>query len=763
MMNIQLHRHPARSLQSIFRAVLLAASVIAAIAGEFEDLKASLQKRTLKLRELKDSKSISEGPNGFLVSSAEATAEARAVVDAENFERLRMFGLVSKQSGMSVDEVARRFSEMAHDDIPVSRPGIQPPAGAPAHDYVPVAEGSSLPLKVLTRPDSPMYAEPSEGSRILNGSVPPFSAWVVLAKENNWYKLGEAVGNKATGWMKAADLMEWKHHMVVSFTHPGNRKRSLIFKEKQDILQMLDMPLDARSKTWDGYFTEAENGQNEHTVGLEPDGWVREKNQFYLLPILEQQEVESAGQELTLVKVAAATRERGQSTTDTQASQKAPPMLDIVFVMDLTRSMGPFVESTLNMLGDIANNFEEEAAGGGSVRFGFWGYRDDPELCKGIEFNTHNFTKDLQDVETFLETLRTINETKVDSIDYAEDVFSGVSDAITHSKWRDGSVKTILLVGDAPGRAPGEEERESRKSPRPRGTESDMDAKALRALASASSVYLASYYLESPKWKQFTQRGAAQFRTLSTNPGSTQADFAIINAESSNDYAEAAQSYAAQMAQNLSLLAKEGRMPPNVENDPEQETSPSDTGRAMADNLFRNAFIEWNSANSELEAPRDVEGWMSDKDPTDPSKLALEPGVLLTKTQLSDLRDRVNEIIDAMLKVEVGGQDFFKELHAVVTIGGRDPGRIKDSRTLMESNHFPDFLHGLPYKSKIMGMTGDDWREMGADRANQYRNEIVSKVSYYAEIYKDGTKWQKLNEKSDSGEYVTPIPIDMLP
>ena len=81
----------------------------------------------------------------------------------------------------------------------------------------------------------------------------------------------------------------------------------------------------------------------------------------------------------------------------------------------------------------------------------------------------------------------------------------------------------------------------------------------------------------------------------------------------------------------------------------------------------------------------------------------------------------------------------------------------------MESNHFPDFLTGLPYKSKIMGMTKDDWREMGADRANQYRNEIVSKVQYYAEIYRDGTKWQKLNANADSGEYVTPIPIDMLP
>jgi hypothetical protein len=748
-------------------AVLLSASTFAASAGEYEDLTASIQSRIPKLRELKDAGFISEGPNGFLIPSPAAPAAARSLADVENSERLRMFGLVSIQSGDALDDVARRFVEMQQDVNVPPVPGTVPPVpGTPPPSeggFVPVAEGSSLPLKVLTRPDSAMYAEPSEGSPVIDSKVPSFSAWVVRTKKKDWYQLGESIGGKTNGWMKAADLMEWRHHMVVSFTHPGNRSRNLIFKEKQPMLDMLDMPLGRRRETWAGYLKEAEKGLGQHVVGMEPDGWVREKNQFYLLPILEQQEVENAGQELTLVKVAAATRDRGNTPAPEATTRHDPPKLDIVFVMDLTRSMGPFVDRTLEMLASIANTFDEETAGGGSVRFGFWGYRDDPGLCQGIEFNTRNFTRDLQDVKTFLGTLQKINETKVDSIDYAEDVFSGVSDAITQSKWRPGSVRTILLVGDAPGRAPGEEEMESRENPRPMGSKSNMDGNALRALATSSSVYLASYFLESPKWKSFTPRGAAQFRTLASNPGGSDPAFAIIKAENSDDYAEAAQAYASKMAQNLSLLAKEGRMPATEVAPSKNGSSPADTGRAMADNLFRNAFIEWNSANSNLKVPRDIEGWVADKDPTDPSKLALEPGVLLTKTQLSGLRDRINEIIDAMLRMEVGGQDFFKELHAVVTISGRDAGRLSEARTLMESSQFPDFLVGLPYKSKIMGMSKDDWREMSADRASQYRNEIVSKVQYYAEIYRDGTKWQKLNAKADAGDFVTPIPVDMLP
>ncbi|MCB1129562.1 MAG: DUF1318 domain-containing protein [Verrucomicrobiae bacterium] len=762
-MTILLPKRCARFMKLIIGAVLLAVSVTAAQAGDFEVLKASIQFRMPKIRELKDAGLVSEGPNGFLLPSADAPAEARTLADNENSERLRMFGIVADRSGLQVDAVARRFVEMAGGAGSAPHP-VDPIRTEARHaDFVPVSEGSSLPLKVLVRPKSPMYAEASENSNIIDGDVPAFSAWVVLAKTNQWYQLSESVGRGASGWMKASDLMEWRHHMVVSFTHPGNRSRNLIFKERQPILDLLKKPQNERKSLWSGYLESAQTGSSEMTVGVEPDGWVREKNQFYLFPILDQQEIQNAGQEITLVKIAAATRERGKIQEPAQLPRKVPPKLDIVFVMDLTRSMGPFVDTTLEMLGSIANSFEDEAAGGGSVRFGFWGYRDDPELCDGIEFNTQNFTTDLQDVKTFLGTLRTIKETKVDSIDYAEDVFAGVSDAITGSKWRDGSVRTILLVGDAPGRPPGEEERESRIRPRPKGTAANMDAVALRALADSSSVYLASYYLESPKWKAFTPKGVAQFRSLALNPGSTEPAFAVINAESPQDYAEAAQAYASQMAQNLALLAKEGRIPQAEEDVAAHSSNPTDTGRSMADNLFRNAFIEWESANAEVKAPRDIEGWMADKDPGDPSKLALEPGVLLTKTQLSELRDRVNEIIDAMLRVEVGGQDFFKELHAVVTIGGRDPGRLREARTLMESNHFPDFLTGLPYKSKIMGMTKDDWREMGADRANQYRNEIVSKVQYYAEIYRDGTKWQKLNANADSGEYVTPIPIDMLP
>jgi len=183
----------------------------------------------------------------------------------------------------------------------------------------------------------------------------------------------------------------------------------------------------------------------------------------------------------------------------------------------------------------------------------------------------------------------------------------------------------------------------------------------------------------------------------------------------------------------------------------------------MADNVFRNAFIEWSSSQKELEAPRDIQGWVSDKDPNDPSRITMEPGVLLNKTQLSGLRDRVSDLLDALQRQQIEGGDFFRQLQTVVTISGRDPERLSEAASLMESRYFADFLTGLPYKSKVMVMTRDDWRELGADRANQLANEMKSKVKYYTEVYTDASKWQRLNENDDSGDFVAPILIDMLP
>lgn len=735
------------------------------IAQTYEELKDDIQRRAEVIEAYKRQGAVVEGPDGMLKPKADASAEMSEAVARENEARRKLFARIAERTDSAPDEVARFFAgrvqpvQQQTPNAPLTpRPSeTVSPEATPPGSFVPVAPGSSLPLKVLTRPESSLFAEPSDAAKVVDAGVPAFSTRVVAAMRDGWYQVTDAVGKPPSGWMRAVDVMEWRHHMVVSFTHPGNRSRNIFFKEKTSLTDLLKLPTDQRRSKWSQLLEKGTNGTSSAVVGLEPEGWLREKNQFYVLPILDQDAGQDADKGLMLLKVAAASSAR-------PAPVPSKPKLDIIFVMDLTRSMGPFVKATLKMLRDVSGSVGDSSSDPDAVRFGLWGYRDDPKMCQGIGFNTNNFTPQLQDLTAFLRTLESVDETRTDSIDYAEDVLAGVHDAIEQTNWRSGAARFILLVGDAPGRAPGESEPECQLSPKPEGTAAGMDIRSIRARANDKSVYLSAFYLESPKWKKFTMRALDQFNELSMNPGSNSPDCRLLNGVDSEDYTKASSLWAARLGENLKSLAAGGKLPGLDQSGSDPETStPEAAVRKMADNVFRNAFIEWSSAQKELNVPRDIQGWVSDKDPIDPALLAMEAGVLLNKTQLSDLRDKVNFLLDTLQRQKLEGKEFFEQLQTVVTISGRDPGRLKEAESLQKSQYFQDFLTGLPYKSTIMNMTSSEWNELGADRANQFAKEMRAKLKYYSEVYSDASKWQRLNENSDSGDFVAPILIDMLP
>jgi serine/threonine-protein kinase PpkA len=546
-----------RLCQTIGISIILIRSLCSeTIAQSYAELKEDIQRRAEVIEAYKRQGGLVEGPDGMLKPKADASAELSEAVARENEARRKVFAKIAERTGSAPDEVARFFAgrvqpvQQQTPNAPLTpRPGdTVAPEATPPGSFVPVAPGSSLPLKVLTRPESSLFAEPSDAAKVDDAGVPAFSTRVVAAMRDGWYQVTDAVGKPPSGWMRAVDVMEWRHHVVVSFTHPVNRSRNIFFKEKTSLTDLLKLPKDQRSSEWSQLLEKGTKGASPAVVGLEPEGWLREKNQFYVLPILDQDAGHDAGHEVMLLKVAAASRAR-------PAPVRSKPKLDIVFVMDLTRSMGPFVKATLKMLRDVSGSIGGSSSDPDAVRFGLWGYRDDKEICQGIDFNTKNFTPELQDLPRFLKTVESVDETQIDSIDYAEDVLAGVHDAIEQTKWRSGAVRTILLVGDAPGRAPGESEPECRLSPKPEGTASGMDTRRIRARANDKSVYLSAFYLQSPKWKGFTERGLKQFRALSLNPGSTSPDCQLLNGVNSEDYKTAASLWAARLGENLKSFA----------------------------------------------------------------------------------------------------------------------------------------------------------------------------------------------------------------
>jgi len=769
---------PAHRLCFFLLSCLLGFLQAASADDGFEALKSEIQNRAFAIHQAKSSGFLLEGPDGLLLAGGTSTPESAALLMQENQARQRMFGLIASRTRDEPAKVAAKFAALARQpqSLPPSlpEPVAAPPAPAPMPPspattdapFVPVQPGSRVPLRLLTRPLAVMRESASERGAAKGGALASFTVLIARKHEPGWYLVADKQDGPTRGWLSEKDVIEWKHNLVANFTHPDGRNRAVIVREKSTLKDLL-----AQGPAQGAAFVRRYLGTPPPAdfMGAEPEGWARLQNQFFLLPITDYELVPSdSAQDTYILRVAAATHERGARPRTESAAVPAPtgvvPKVDLVFVMDLTRSMGPFVERTRHMLSDIAASLSGNGIAADTVSFGLWGYRDDPALCKGIEFNTRNFTPELQSLPEFQRTLDKVDETKVDSVDYAEDVYAGVADAITHTQWRSGAARLILLVGDAPGRGIREEEEECRHRPRPIGTTSGLNVEELRELATEKSVQISTIYLEAAKWRQFTERGERQFRLLGRNPGSgsSMGSFALLNAEDPADYAKCARDFASKLGDNLRMLGSRNELPAAAPV-PAGKDDPGAAGRQMADNVFRSAMIEWASARKELPMPTDIDGWVLDKDPADPAKTTLEASVLLNRDQLDSLKRLTDDIVNASLRSQLSNEDLFSALLAVSATGTRDPERLRNARDLQQAGLIPDFLQGLPYKSLVMYHNQESWRAMSADEQNQFVKTVESKLRYYQGIYEESGKWSKINPNDDDASKVYAVPLKNLP
>jgi hypothetical protein len=791
-------------------------------AGEFEDLKARVWQRAKSLQELKDRAVLREGGDGLLQAAEGQIDSAESeVMDAENADRTRLFELIARRTGSTPDKVAGEFARRAAVPQP-ARPAAK--ASAPA---VPTANASPpqretpdrptepmrndrtavLPLKVLTKPFSNVYTAPDANAQKLRDNVPAFTSLYVYEKRGGWYQTGSSTHGSNLGWMKADDVIEWKQNLVVQFTHPKDRQRVLMFDKSSPLQQLASLPKSSRipqvQKLYD--IIDSRNIPTDFPVsGIEPKRPLESTNpkrdergrdnkdkDVFLLPIVDFQQDQIDGREGRLLRVAAVTRRRGSTKFDhvvpEDVNKPIDPArardlkVDLVFVMDLTKSMQPFASRTLQMINAIAQQAGSDPTALGVFRFGIWGYRDNPEICgPGMEWNTHNFTPELQTLNEFALTLSNVRETKTDSIDFEEDVLAGMADATDKTRWRDDALHFLILVGDAPGREPKEPDPFDNHKPHPIGSARRMRTEEVRALADAMKVYVSALYLKSdPKWAKYEQIGAEQFGKFSKNLNdhSGRSNFRLLNGGDATVYGATAQSIADGILAGV-REAQEGRIRPLAEAPgPDNTPAPTDVdtpeegvvaGREMANNMFQGALVDYLAKKDAPEPPNDVTVWVSDKDLLDPVVQSFEAQVLLTKNDLNSLKLMLDKVIDAGLRGKITGEDFFKALQAVVATSVSDPGQISNAETLAATNLAPKFLEGLPYRSRLMNLTGDTWRHMGPDEQEQFLRDLQSKLELYQSLHDsnptmDETKWQKLNEDDDPGDAVIGVPLDSMP
>lgn len=666
-----------------------------------------------------------------------------------------------------------------------------------------------LPLRVLVRPFSNIYKDKNITSNIVQSDVPAMQPFYVYTRpsaedlelEDGWYEVGSNSQGKIIGWMQSKDVFEWKQTMCLAYTHPEGRKPVLMFDSKSTIDAIVQSSDEERVKSVSKLYMaidEQNISANFPIKSVEPKRAVDIQKEFYLLPILDFEAVNFGNREARVIKLVAVTNARAGArdesdirksetyladaiVSSTKVSKETLKRLsvDIVWVVDTTVSMRPYIEDTMDYIRETSIKMAVAQSENIKLNFGVWGYRDSAEDIPKIEYTTKNYTPELVDIKHFTDILSGVSVTPVDSVDYPEDMFSGISDAMEKTTWSPDGIKLIILVGDAPSHKLGH-----------KWNLSGQDEETLRSLANDKKIYIAALHIKNPRAKKFHELALTQYETLSGNPGSKgEKTFQEVLSTDKEAFKVKTNELAGYFTKNIGELRQsiepnrevfidenatnqtiKGELAFSDKNDiidinkviPEIITSDTNmTG--MASRMFRAAMIQWIGSQTETKAPRDIVAWAIDKDLVNPDIPSLEVKLLINKRQLDSLATVIRSIIRAGFTGQIAGEDFFSSLQAAAATIARDPDRIKQAKNMADTGLVPEFLVGLPYQSQLMAINNELWSSWSADEQNEFINALDAKVEAYRKIHDTPDGWIALNKGDDIDEYVYPISLDLLP
>ncbi|MCI5164232.1 MAG: VWA domain-containing protein, partial [Candidatus Electrothrix sp. AX5] len=264
--------------------------------------------------------------------------------------------------------------------------------------------------------------------------------YVPKIKPRNW-------SPKPIGWIAENQVIPWRRAVVMRFTNSYNREPSLFFDPPQPVLDLIQEAPDVREQKLRSIREQLESGQGgaSGVVAVEPHvGEGQERMIMY--PVLDfhasggKNDLFIDGKFARLLEVAARTRNGASESGNNSVA------IDIIFVMDTTHSMRPYLENVLAATKEFAGAYTDDG-----LRFGFIGYQDkDPQFS----YITKEFTSRTLPAVEFVHALAgvTARETPVHGDDIPEAVFEGINTALDSGQWRQEAIKIIFLAGDAPGR-----------------------------------------------------------------------------------------------------------------------------------------------------------------------------------------------------------------------------------------------------------------------------------------------------------------------
>jgi serine/threonine-protein kinase PpkA len=682
------------------------------------------------------------------------------------------------------------------------RHGLRCASGKPC-----VVVQTEQPLRVLTRSRSALLQAPAADAKVIVSNLESFVPLYVYGLDGlnlsdatapqGFYHVGRTTTG-ADGYLKATDALEWRQALILEFEHPGQgedrRLPTLFFRELSD-LKALALSPGRREKVTELRQVIASGESAQGAIAREPAAYADITDNIYIYPILEWQQDDQTEERARYLRVLTAVP--GQRTApesspiasgkvvDIDGGKKtlADMDVDIVFVLDMTGSMQPYIDSIGDALTNAAVVFGEEFAGARAVRFGLVGYRDDTKRSPQLEFASRHFTPDkLVDVAALTALLK--NEGKpivarTTSDEWAEAVLPGVEAAIGQTPWSSAdSFRIVAVIGDASGHEPGSDVY-------PVG----MDSAALRRYATDNNIYLMGAYIQNKRAEVDWERARRQFSELATNPGASNASFGEV----SSDTPFIVEVFLMQFAQDSRMRAQEalaeqenvahGTTPPAppapVIPDPNPQDLPADKQVGVNDPRLSEAqradvakVVErWGEGlklgvvdylGSGQTPPADFTGWVLDNDLANPNRRAVGVRVMVSKADLDTIVRRMQFLLDSLAESELSDVAFFTALQDLSARAGLDI-EVEESQQFRSSNLLPKWIGALPYKSEVLDLTPRMFEEMTTQDRGNFRRRNESKLQAYRAILGKPDGWRALDPNADNLAHVYPLDLEALP
>jgi serine/threonine-protein kinase PpkA len=585
--------------------------------------------------------------------------------------------------------------------------------------------------------------------------VAPFTVFYVYERTElggrEWLRVGlDSIGD-IEGWIPAEQGVEWRQTLTVGFKDPADQPRVPLFADRTELKALAE---NGDVAAYGALRQQAIAGNigASGVVAIQPDGFIDIRRNFYLVPILSHEDVLVGAYQARLLEVASV-----------PLDYPDPYRAGIVFVIDTTVSMQPYIEQTRAIMRDIYGQIE--AAGlSDRVAYGLVGFRDNTDAAPGLEYVSRVFSNLTGSGEEFLRQVGGVRAASASSQGFNEDPYAGIVRALDEIDWSEHFARYVVLITDAGPRLAGDPLS---------GT--GLSTAALKNKLADLGVTTMAIHLRTPTGARENDLASAEreYRSLSRVPEIGEFYFPIETGERANveDFGSALGSLMRQLTDQVRIAATGFQ--------PTRGGVPGDSGDAELDELQQRVErlgyalrMDYQQQQASGDAvPALFSAYMLDRDPEAPGQEAVDVRVLLTRDQLSDMHDVLAQILVRAEEGALAPQDFLDELRGLAAIVSRDPEAVETAgaaaaagaMSLADLGYMREYIEGLPYQSEVMNLDLANWQTWTAVQQFQFINSLDSKVAYYRALHDNLDLWVSLDGGPVDGDSVYPLLLEALP